>query len=159
MIHYCTAISKYEATDLLHGLERKGRPPVEGFKHVAWIGIEPAPSPLHRFPQKRQLILRFDDITDPADDASARPVLLGKEPEQLFSREHAEQIVTFTQALHNSARSWALLVHCTAGISRSTATALWIRDEYTVLAPPSGSNEYGWRPNKTVARLLREVSR
>lgn len=156
MISYCTAISKYEATDLLHGYERKGRPPVDGYGYVAWIGIEPAESPLRRFPQQRQLLLRFDDVTLPQDGDSVR-VYHSMENVEYFTREHAAQIVAFTRELHDDHRPWALLIHCTAGISRSTATALWVREHYTGVK--EHHSEFGWRPNKTVARLLREVAR
>lgn len=158
MISYCTAISKYEATDLLHGYERKGRPPVDGYGYVAWIGIEPAESPLRRFPQERQLLLRFDDVTHESDNPLAEtPQIVNGGLVEWFDREHAEQIIAFTRELHEDHRPWALLIHCTAGISRSTATALWVREHYKGVK--EHHSEFGWRPNKTVARVLREVAR
>lgn len=154
MISYCTAISKYEATDLLHGYERKGRPPVDGYGYVAWIGIEPAESPLRRFPQERQLLLRFDDVTAPQDGPAARWHADSSNVD-LFSTQHAAEIRAYCDVLHADHLPWALLVHCTAGISRSTAIALWVREHYRASLPELHFTH--WRPNATVARILRET--
>ena len=53
----------------------------------------------------------FDDITDPTD--------WGREPR----RDHVKRIIEFAQAQPEGTR---FLVHCQAGISRSTATALGV---------------------------------
>lgn len=53
------------------------------------------------------------------------------------------------------------VVHCTAGVSRSTATALWVREHCGVTVPTVpelGRITSPWRPNVTLARLLREAA-
>lgn len=160
---YCTAISRGDAGELLRGSERKGRAPVDGFDRgaVAWLGIEPHESPLRRWPQQRQLLVDFDDVTDPADSPESARWFSHTTLPRTPSLADARQIVAFVHALHTDARPWALLVHCTAGVSRSTATALWVREHCGVMMPevpdvcrPSSP----WRPNKTLARLLREAA-
>jgi len=154
MIHYCTALSNDESGDMLRANARKGRPLVDGFDYVAWIGVEPIESPLRRFPQDRQLLVRFDDVTAPQDGPAARWYADGSKVD-LFTADHAAEIRAYCDALHADARPWALLVHCTAGVSRSTATALWVREHYRVTLPELRFTH--WRPNATVARILRET--
>jgi len=161
MISYCTAVSREEAADLLRAYTHKGRSPVEGHGYVAWIGIGEHHSPLLKFPQQRQLILHFADATHPTDRDPPQP---NEEPAPgIIERADAEQIVRFAKALQEDHRPWALLVHCFAGISRSPAVALWVREHFRVGAPDVSRHLYwpssGWRPNATVARLLREVAR
>ena len=162
-IVYCTAISRGEAEAVLRGFVRHRRLPVDCGAPAAWLGIEPHESPLRRFPQQRQLLVEFDDVTDPADDAASARWFSSTTSPHTPSLADARQIVAFVHALHTDARPWALLVHCTAGVSRSTATALWVREHCGVTAPPLPEGMVGrfsspWRPNKTLARLLREAA-
>jgi predicted protein tyrosine phosphatase len=156
MIHYCTALGNDESGDMLRANARKGRPLVEGFGYVAWIGVEPTESPLRRFPQERQLLVRFNDVTAPQDGPAARWHADSSKVD-LFTTDHAAEIRAYCNALHADTRPWALLVHCTAGISRSPAIALWVRERYGVTLPENTRRQYGWLPNATVARILRET--
>lgn len=61
----------------------------------------------HRIARGNQLVLQFDDVDDPA---------LPDAPQ----REHLDRALSWVDRLPETAR---LVVHCTAGVSRSTALA------------------------------------
>ena len=65
------------------------------------------------FPPHRRLSLRFDDIIEPQPNRVAP------------SREHVERLLEFGREL-NAAPKEHLLIHCHAGVSRSTAAAALI---------------------------------
>ena len=81
-----------------------------GATHVLSI-LDPAypvPEAFGQYGEHARLELRFDDIIDP------RPGAVLPQP------EHVEQILAFGRTLQNAPGA-SLLVHCHAGISRSTA--------------------------------------
>ena len=78
----------------------------------------PDPPVFAEFAPHRRLALRFNDITDPAPDRL------------LPSRGDVERLLAFGRELDELAESH-LLVHCHAGVSRSTAaTALILAQAY-----------------------------
>jgi predicted protein tyrosine phosphatase len=86
------------------------------------------------------LRLEFDDIDVP------------EEPCQMFSEQQAREIIAFAQDLQNAdRRCTGVLVHCTAGISRSAAIAKWLADRYQLPFPEKYSLY-----NKLVYQVLRE---
>ena len=52
-------------------------------------------------------------------------------PQTIFSRQHALDIVAFVHQAHIGACE-GILVHCKAGISRSSAVAKWIAEKYNL---------------------------
>lgn len=81
------------------------------------------------FPAEKHLRLSVHDIADPAGD-------------QAPAREHVERLIAFGRAWDARA---PMLVHCWAGISRSTASA------FTILCDKAGPGA-----EHDIARLLRE---
>ena len=73
----------------------------------------PDPASFAAFPPHRRLALRFHDIIEPAPGRSAP------------AREDVERLLLFGRELDEPAGSH-LLVHCHAGVSRSTAAAALI---------------------------------
>lgn len=159
MIVYCDAISEDEAEKRLRREKEQGISPVEGYERVAWIGIATGRvlSPVEIYdPQVPYLTLCFSDgweardIPKNADPRWARDVTSREVPMEY----HARKIVHTVRRVQRMPEPFALLVHCFAGISRSTAVVQWVRERYGVTLPeglPRGS----WQPNGTLARLLR----
>jgi len=71
---------------------------------------EPDPLAFEAFPPHERLTLRFDDILDPA------PGYVPPSP------QHVEQLLVFGRDIGPAGLS-TLLIHCHAGVSRSTASA------------------------------------
>lgn len=72
----------------------------------------PMPRAFERYaPLRRHWVLRFHDVSAPIGDAQA--------PEQ----PDVEQLLAFAAELQEGAPNTHLLVHCHAGVSRSTAAA------------------------------------
>ena len=90
----------------LCGLDELERAPLRTADRIVSIldPCAPLPNPL-RDVQVPLLVLHFDDVTNAADEASPR-------------RRQIEELIAFDAAAHEGDR---LVVHCTAGISRSTA--------------------------------------
>ena len=88
------------------GLDELGRAPLRAADRIVSILDPGAPLPaeLHAV-NVPLLVLHFDDVANPADSAAPR-------------RAHIEQLIAFDATSHEGER---LVVHCTAGISRSTA--------------------------------------
>ena len=84
------------------------------------------------------LRLEFDDI-DTAE-----------EPFALFSEQHARCVIQFAHQCHKE-KIEGILVHCTAGVSRSAAVAKWIADCYQL-----PFNEKYMLYNKHVHKVLRD---
>lgn len=86
------------------------------------------------------LRLEFDDID------------IHEDPYQMFNEKHAREIIAFVRRCHESGgECTGILVHCTAGISRSAAIVMWISDRYR-LPFTLGYSLY----NKLVYQILRE---
>jgi predicted protein tyrosine phosphatase len=81
------------------------------------------------FPAERHLRLSLHDIDDPTGN-------------QAPAREHVERLIAFGRGWDAQA---PMLVHCWAGVSRSTASA------YTILCDRAGPGS-----EQTIARALRE---
>ena len=88
------------------GLDELGRAPLRSADRIVSI-LDPGaalPAELHAV-NVPLLVLHFDDVANPADSMAPR-------------REHIQQLIAFDAEAHEGER---LVVHCTAGISRSTA--------------------------------------
>lgn len=81
----------------------------------------------------------FDDIDDSKDESL-----------KIFDVDHANQIINFLDTLPNHVNF--LLIHCQAGISRSTAVAKFIADYYQLPYPEKYSLY-----NKHVYKVLRNT--
>jgi len=84
------------------------------------------------------LRLAFDDIDVP------------EEPYVLFSEQQARSVIEFAAMCHGE-KIEGILVHCSAGISRSAAIAKWIADRYQL-----PFNDKYMLYNKHVHTTLRE---
>ena len=84
-----------------------------GVTHVLSIidPDEPDPAALRRYRDVERLLIRCDDIVAPYSGFQAP------------SREDVERLVSFGATLPDEAHGGHLLIHCHAGISRSTAAA------------------------------------
>ena len=80
------------------------------------------------FPAERHLKLSMHDVADPSGD-------------QAPAREHVERLIAFGRSWNAKA---PMLVHCWAGVSRSTASA------YTILCDKAGAGA-----EHDIAQLLR----
>ena len=78
---------------------------------VSMLGDEPFPATPNGVGTDRHLKLRFHDITDPIPGYLAPQV------------EHLEALITFGTTWN---KAGPLIIHCYAGVSRSTAAALTI---------------------------------
>jgi len=111
-----------------------------GWSHWAVISISRLNPPVLREGWHSVLRLEFDDISEPEN------------PYILFDEALAVQVIDFVEEVRDSHEVEGILVHCEAGISRSSAVAKWISKKY-VLPFPSNYNLY----NKHVYRTLREA--
>lgn len=124
---------------------------------IAWVAIEPWPSPLRgkvkalltvEIPDRIALVDEINDNRDP------------KAGEPSPSVESATQIVRFLEAVQAEPKKWAVLVHCHAGRSRSPAVAQYVQERWAPMDRDVFSiNMIGTCPNRTLLRRLREVPR
>lgn len=113
------------------------RQPWNGFAIISITNSGDAPANLKEG-WAQVLRLEFDDI-DTAE-----------EPFALFSEQHARCVIQFVCQCHKKEIE-GILVHCTAGVSRSAAVAKWIADRYQL-----PFNEKYMLYNKHVHKVLRE---
>ncbi len=92
---------------------------------------------------QHELRLEFHDVEDDA------------EPWVVFDRAHAKQIIDFVDQLHASEEPLDVIVHCTAGISRSAAVAMFI-ESVTQCAFPR--RKFAGFANRLVIRNLEAAS-
>ena len=102
----------------------------------------------------RILRLAFHDVDDDMLAAIERePQLLGMEVTP-FEAHHARELLAFAEAVARDPAPMKLVVHCHAGISRSSAVAWFLHQCY--------GGDLTWQPffapNRRVLRLLVEVS-
>lgn len=88
---------------------------------------------------KHLLILEFNDIDRKMP------------PWKLFDKDQAKQVIDFVESLPDEVDS--IMVHCEAGISRSAAVALFIKDCYA----PDLELKYSEFHNRHVRNLLEKV--
>lgn len=103
----------------------------------------PDPEPLAHYPAERRMVLRFHDVIGPS---------LGMNPPE---PAHVEALLAFGRSLSDPAD---LLVHCHAGISRSTAAmaallaqAHPLADEASVLRHIARIRPQAWPNSKMIA--------
>jgi predicted protein tyrosine phosphatase len=98
----------------LCGIRELGRQKADDSTHVLSIldPNEPCPKSLTALEANRHLELRFHDVIEPKPGA----VLPGA--------RHIEQLLEFGRTILASATAARLLIHCHAGLSRSTAAAV-----------------------------------
>ncbi len=89
------------------------------------------------------LRLEFHDVEDDA------------EPWVVFDAAHAKAVIDFVSKLHDANEPLDVIVHCTAGISRSAAVALFI-ESVTQCAFPR--RKFAGFANRLVLRELEAVS-
>lgn len=74
----------------------------------------------------------------------------------LFNKTHAEQIIKFVEKVFNVVE--LIIIHCSAGISRSGAIGLWIVDKYNLDYKEFIKANKQILPNRHVYGLLSSVS-
>jgi broad specificity phosphatase PhoE len=92
---------------------------------------------LERFPET--LRVQFHDVE------------AGDEPYVWFEETHAKEVISFVERLHSHSDSFDVLVHCHAGISRSTAIALYVHALSDCAFP---RRRFAGFANRTVLREL-----
>ena len=158
MILYTQAFSKDDAAKFVTGKHPLSAPLTRAFENrVAWIGIdEYGDSPIMRniaSLRAPHLVLEFVDV-NPDIYAS-----FGTTFYKAMSREQAETVVRFVSKLHKSPDTWAVLVHCQMGISRSAAVSEWIQEQKSIMPREEWSKIHlHCLPNPYVRRLLVEAS-
>jgi predicted protein tyrosine phosphatase len=100
------------------------------------------------------LRLAFHDVDDDMLAALEREPQLWGMAVTPFEANHARELVAFAEEVARDPRPMTLVVHCHAGISRSSAIAWFLQQCY--------GGELAWQPffapNRRVLRLLAEVS-
>jgi predicted protein tyrosine phosphatase len=97
------------------GIGEIGLHSAAGVRHILWIlgPNSPEPPEFAAFASHRRLILRFHDVIEP-------------QPNQIApTREDVERLLAFGREASETPKAH-LLVHCRAGVSRSTAAAVLI---------------------------------
>ncbi len=96
----------------------------------------------------RSITLRFDDIA-----AGERRSF---DWEQAMTQEQAAMLVDFLDEIHEKRGNQQVVVHCTAGVSRSGAIATFCLERYRLFGVRFRVENPNIDPNKYVLRLLRE---
>lgn len=151
MIHHVQALSRVDAEKFVRGEHPLSRELTRRFDgRIAWVSIgEREPSPVEHS-GKPCLVERFADVN---------PDQYGvMEFERQMTPEQAARIASFVARFAEHPQSWALMVHCRAGVSRSAAVAAWACERFGVMS----NNEFDRlhpiiAPNGYVLRLLREA--
>lgn len=58
-----------------------------------------------------------------------------QETQQIISKEQCQEIINFTNKIHDLPHQVNLVIHCFAGISRSAAVGKWVNDAYNLSLP------------------------
>jgi len=93
------------------------------------------------------------------DEPSAKqhPEYCGIDENYAPSLSHARAIRTFVDNLHARADAIALVVHCSAGVSRSAAVAGWVSERFSVILHDRASQGLG-NANPRITRLLNSAT-
>src|ERR1700747_302973 len=112
------------------GTPRPGEHPAPGVTHVLSIlgPNSPDPPEFAAFPPHRRLILRFHDVIELQSDQIAP------------TREDVERLLAFGREASETPEAH-LLVHCRAGVSRSTAAAVLILMQANPEWPASAAHD------------------
>ena len=111
---------------------------------VAMISIStPGTWEPHLAPFSEKLVLEFHDVED------------HDEPWVVFDNEHAATLVAFVERLLDAEKKWDVVVHCKAGISRSSAVALYIESVSQCEFP---RRRFAGFANRLVTKTLEAVS-
>lgn len=153
MIRFVQAVSLVRVLDMLEATRKSQS------TDVAWIGIEPVLSPLEIYQPPARLVVKIPDTVAPQDIADAQswhPVRTL--PSHLPSEHAAQAIADFVQALYvDRVNTWTLIVHCTMGLSRSPAVALWVQECFKPMREKTFRSLHPLvTPNPTLLRLLRK---
>ncbi len=91
----------------------------------------------------QHITLRFDDVT----------AQWGRDDVIVFNEDHAEKVLSFVDSMDSSLD---LIVHCTAGISRSGAVGLTVTEALGL--DPHTFNDYNVhiQPNPLVVKVMRD---
>jgi predicted protein tyrosine phosphatase len=105
-------MTDFPLDQIICGIPELGWHTQSGVTHIVSIldPFEPEPGAFAEFPPHERLTLRFDDIIAPAAGYAAP------------SHDDIEQLLEFGRRIGTEALS-TLLIHCHAGVSRSTASA------------------------------------
>ena len=113
--------------------------------------VDPEEAPIFAADTDRIITLRFHDLdpewpVDPERDPR---------PSYVFMNEdHARRIVDHVLRFHQHPESWACLVNCMAGVSRSGAVGTFVQRVAGIPAEQFLTQNTGLRPNPYVHKLL-----
>ncbi len=160
-ILYVRAMGQTEARMWLHGHHKDVADVSRAFGgRIAWISIlDPGgPKTLERF-RGPKLSLNFRDYEYELFEDTERGRAIVRE--QGPQRSDAEAIHAFVERFARHPESWALLVHCAGGVSRSGAVATWTQERYRCMSPLIFPNIHtrALSPNTTLMAMLEEVDR
>lgn len=160
MLTHVQAVDRQDARELLKRAWVKGTAAFDHHRHVAWVGIEPAVSPLRHFKVPKSLIVTIPDVTAPEDRTDEERASWGALiPTDIPTVDHVRPIYQFVQDLIEDERPWCLMIHCAAGVSRSPAVATWVNEQYKVLSSEAFQRLHpGIIPNRTLLRHLRSLT-
>lgn len=131
--------------------------------NVAFVGFTPkGPSPFDG--RSNALVVDMDDVE--ADEIDALPESQKREALLAWpvppSIAIARCIVKHIGRYARHSDPWWIIVHCTAGISRSGAVAMWVHEYYAPHAQTTDAfveMHMHCLPNQSLLRLLREASK
>jgi len=108
----------------------------------------------------RAITLRFDDVSPDMFESQEHFEQICEQmakygrPYQLFSNVQADEVVTFVTRLHESAAEVVLHVHCTFGVSRSGAIALYAAQTCQLDMNSFAASNPQIHPNQLVLQTL-----
>ncbi len=151
MIHHVQALGRTDAEKFVRGEHPHSREIARVFDgRVAWVGIsDDGTSPVLRS-RGPVLVEAFADV-NPGKYA-------GVTFENPMTEAHAARIAAFVERFSAHPETWALMVHCHAGVSRSGAVAQWVYERHATMDRALFDRLHRQcMPNSHVVRLLREA--
>lgn len=154
MLKFVRAIDRLLAAETLVGRGALAEQLASQFEQrVFWIGFEPLESPLRSAPVPQRIFAQLD-VTHP-DDAIEGDHRIVVHRRRAPSPALAQSIACAVQPIVAHSDPWAIVVHCTAGISRSAAVAFWLQSRFAIHDRDEFAARHAHcRPNRTLLRLL-----
>ena len=157
MIREIIVMNRFHADLMVKGLEK---PPSDRWWLISIYGWPDKPL-LNSFTEPMaekagcmgHITLNFGDITPEKLKTAQKLYPENAKSMILFGKNHARQIIDFTDKIHASKDEGDLIVHCHAGISRSGAVAMFVHHRTGIDFYDSEIN-----PNKHITKVLEETA-